>query len=92
MFITFGGGLVILFSVSYSYVCASTYTHCVQAASDLKVGGHLDKKDLELSEDEESDKEESDSYSEGEDPANQTVVKVSTDDSFSLRAQIVSAV
>ena len=47
-----------------------------------------------MSEDEESEEGESEGDSEsdigGEDPANQTVIKATNNDSFSLRAQIVS--
>ena len=62
----------------------------------MREGSGVTKRDLELSEDEESEEEESagDSRSgdSGEDdPANQTVIKATNDDSLSLRAQIVSA-
>ena len=63
---------------------------CVsQAAGELK--GGIDKKDLELSEDEESEDDQSSGDSEGESPTNQTFVKAAkSNDSLSLRAQIVS--
>ena len=64
-----------------------------QAAGELT--GGVDKKDLELSEDEESEKDQSErdseGESEGENPSNQTYVKAANDDdSLSLRAQVVS--
>lgn len=67
-----------------------------QSAGELK-GGDIDKKDLELSEDEEEEDSEDDQSSgdsEEETPTNQTfVVKgAKSDDSLSLRAQIVSTI
>ena len=47
-----------------------------------------------MSEDEESEEDESEEDSEsdvgGDDPANQTVIRATNNDSFSLKAQIVS--
>ena len=78
-------------------VCVCVHAHtcvcvCVsQAAGELK--GGIDKKDLELSEDEESEDDQSSRDSKGESPTNQTFVKAEkNDDSLSLRAQIVSIV
>ena len=65
-----------------------------QSAGELK-GGGIDKKDLELSEDEEdSEDDQSSGDTEGETPTNQTfVVKgAKSANSLSLRAQIVSIV
>ena len=71
------------------------YVVVSQSAGELK-GGDIDKKDLELSEDEEEDSEndQSSGDSEEETPTNQTfVVKgAKSDDSLSLRAQIVSTI
>ena len=72
------------------------YVVMSQSAGELK-GGDIDKKDLELSEDEEEEDSEDDQSSgdsEEETPTNQTfVVKgAKSDDSLSLRAQIVSTI
>ncbi len=73
-------------------VSVSVCVSLSQSAGELK-GGGIDEKDLELSEDEEeSEDDQSSGDSEGETPTNQTFVVKGTksDDSLSLRAQIVS--